>query len=90
MIYGKAFETPLQDGRIAPDFYYSRSRLGGALTDLTANNGLALLLSCKQASEEACNILYSRHTFYFDDRSQHNRHGTLGFKLDGSYNRLFF
>ena len=69
-VYEKAFETPLQDRKITPDPLCTRRRGSKALVDRTINNGLALLLSCKQASEEACTTLYGRNVFYFDD-TQH-------------------
>lgn len=69
-IYEKAFETPLHDRKIAPDPLCTRRRGETNLVDRTINNGLALLLSCKQASEEASTTLYGRNTFYFDD-TQH-------------------
>lgn len=74
IIYEKTFETPLQDGKITPDIEYTR-RQTQDLADRTINNGLALLLPCKQASEEACTSLYGRNTFYFDDTTQRTLFG---------------
>lgn len=67
MIHEKVFETPRRDKKIAPDLKYTRRRGKKSLAARTINNCLALLLSCKQASEEACTALYGRNTFYFDD-----------------------
>ena len=69
-IYEKAFETPLQDRKITPYPLWTHHRGSKTLVGRTINNGLALLLSCKQASEEACTTLYGRNIFYFDD-TQH-------------------
>ena len=76
-IYEMVFETPLRDGKIAPDLEYTRRRTQKDLADSTINNGLALLLSCKQASEEACTSLYGRNTFYFDDTDHCCRYVTI-------------
>ena len=86
MIYKEVFRTPLGDGSITPDVFYSRRREASVsrccqvpvsrrrkdeqLSQRTINNGLALLQSCQQAHEEAISYLYGNHVFYFDD-TQH-------------------
>lgn len=69
-IYEKTFETPLQDRKITPHLACTHPRGESDPAKRTVNNGLALLVSCKQANEEACTDLYGRNTFYFDD-TQH-------------------
>ena len=86
MIYKEVFRTPLGDGSITPDPWYTRRRVflvyrrrkDEQLSERTINNGLALLQSCQQAHEEATSYLYGSHVFYFSD----TQHGGWGNRID--------
>ena len=79
MIYHCMFQTTRGDQAITPDptrtrrsdaRFYSRHH-----SSRTISAGLGLLLSCQKAYEEVTDVLYSEHTFYFDD----DRHGMRDF-----------
>ena len=77
MLHEHLFQTPRGDNIIVPGPDHCRRGQLGDQAACTINNGLALLLSCQQAHEEAVPVLYSTRVFHFDD----NKCMWLGFKM---------
>ena len=70
--------TSLHGNSITPDPAHTRRKCSEddeTLKQRTITNVIGLLLLCRQAHEEAIEVLYSKHAFYFDD-IQHGSYET--------------